>query len=83
MEDKQMRRYPFFSKDWSFFSINLENPKSSIKSLRYAVDSMQRDNACMFIYPEGNLHPSLILNLNLKMVSRGYIKRWRMLISYP
>lgn len=56
MEDKQMKQYPFFSKIGAF-SINLENAKSSIKSLRYAVESMNRENACLFIYPEGKLNP--------------------------
>ena len=56
MEHKQMRQYPFFSRIGAF-SINLEDPRSSIKSLRYAVDSMKRENACLFIYPEGKLTP--------------------------
>lgn len=56
MEDKQMREYPFFSKIGAF-SINLENPRSSLKSLRYAVESMERFNSCLFIYPEGKLVP--------------------------
>ncbi len=56
MEDKQMRKFPFFAKIGAF-SINLENAKSSIKSLRYAVESMKRENACLFIYPEGKLVP--------------------------
>lgn len=54
MEDKQMKQYPFFSKIGAF-SINLEDAKSSIKSLRYAVESMKRKNSCLFIYPEGKL----------------------------
>lgn len=56
MEDKQMDQYPFFSKIGAF-SINLQDPKSSIKSLRYALESMNRNNACLFIYPEGKLTP--------------------------
>ena len=56
MEDNQMRQYPFFSKIGAF-SINLENVKSSIKSLRYAIESMTRDNSCLFVYPEGKLTP--------------------------
>lgn len=57
MEDKQMRQYTFFSKIGAF-SINLEDPRASISSLRYAVDSMKRDNACLFIYPEGRITPA-------------------------
>jgi|TARA_R100000005_G_C4998913_1_gene205555 1-acyl-sn-glycerol-3-phosphate acyltransferase len=56
MEDKQMRQYTFFSKIGAF-SINLEDPKASISSLRYAVESMERDNSSLFIYPEGSITP--------------------------
>jgi 1-acyl-sn-glycerol-3-phosphate acyltransferase len=56
MEDKQMNQYTFFSKIGAF-SIDLENPKASLKSLRYAIDSLKRDNACLFIYPEGTITP--------------------------
>ena len=57
MEDKQMQQYTFFSKIGAF-SINLENPKASIQSLRYAVKSLERDNSCLFIYPEGSITPA-------------------------
>lgn len=56
MEDKQMRQYTFFSKIGAF-SINLEDPKASISSLRYAVESMKRESSCLFIYPEGRITP--------------------------
>lgn len=54
MEEKQMKLYSFFSKIGAF-SINLEDTKSSIKSLRYAVESMDRESSCLFIYPEGKI----------------------------
>lgn len=57
MEDKQMQQYTFFSKIGAF-SINLENPKASIQSLRYAVKSMERENSSLFIYPEGTITPA-------------------------
>lgn len=56
MEDKQMRQYSFFSRIGAF-SINLENPRSSVRSLRYTVESMKRQHSCLFIYPEGKLIP--------------------------
>ncbi len=56
MEDKQMKQYPFFSRIGAF-SVNLNDPRSSITSLRYAVQSMERANSCLFIYPEGELVP--------------------------
>jgi chlorobactene lauroyltransferase len=59
MEDKQMRQHTFFSKIGAF-SVNLENPRSAVKSLRYAVDSLNRPNSCLFIYPEGKIVPFTI-----------------------
>lgn len=56
MEDKQMQKHTFFSRIGAF-SINLEDPKKTITSLRYALESMNRDQACLFIYPEGELVP--------------------------
>ena len=56
MEDKQMRRFPFFK--WvGAFSINLEDAKSAVYTLRYALQSMQRPRAALYIYPEGRLRP--------------------------
>ncbi len=56
MEDKQMREHKFFQKIGTF-SINLQNSKSLITSLRYAVNSMKRPKASLFIYPEGEIVP--------------------------
>lgn len=56
MEDKQMREHGFFKRIGAF-SVSLENPKSAIRSLRYAVESMKRPNASLFIYPEGEIRP--------------------------
>lgn len=56
MEDKQMNEYSFFSKIGAF-SVNLSDKRSLIRSLRYAVESLQRPNSCLFIYPEGQLNP--------------------------
>lgn len=57
MEDKQMARYPFFKKIGAF-SINREDPAKVLRSLRYAVKSMNRDRASLFIYPEGQITPA-------------------------
>lgn len=56
MEDKQMLKHRFFSKIGAF-SVNLHNPRSAVKSLRYASTSMERPNSCLFIYPEGKIMP--------------------------
>lgn len=56
MEDKQMMQHSFFSKIGAF-SVNLDNPRSSVRSLRYAVVSMERAQSSLFIYPEGKIVP--------------------------
>lgn len=51
-----MLEHPFFSKIGAF-SVNLDNPRSAVQSLRYAFESMQRPHSCLFIYPEGRIVP--------------------------
>lgn len=57
MEDKQMRKYSLFQKIGAF-SINRDNPRKAITSLRYAVESFERLHSSLFIYPEGSITPS-------------------------
>lgn len=54
MEDKQMVKYTFF-KRLGAFSINLDEPRSSVSSLRYALKSVQNPGSALYIYPEGKL----------------------------
>lgn len=56
MEDKQMQEHSLFKRIGAF-SVNLENPRSAVRSLRYAVDSMKRPHSSLFIYPEGKIVP--------------------------
>lgn len=65
MEDKQLRQYPFFRR-LGVFSINLSTPKASVISMRYAVTSMQRDQAALYIYPQGKIVPFTTRNLSFK-----------------
>lgn len=51
-----MQRYPFFSKIGAF-SIDPASPKSSMKTLRYALESLTKKKSCLFIYPEGKIVP--------------------------
>jgi 1-acyl-sn-glycerol-3-phosphate acyltransferase len=57
MEDRQIQQYSFFQKIGAF-SINRQDPRKAVTSLRYAVESMQRSHSCLFIYPEGNITPA-------------------------
>jgi len=56
MEDVQLHRYKFFRRI-GVFSINLSSPRSSMQSLRYAIKSMERTNAALYIYPQGKIVP--------------------------
>lgn len=65
MEEKQMKKYSFFRKIGAF-SVNLDDPKSSVKSLRYALKSLERPNASLYIYPQGQITPYQSVNLDFK-----------------
>ncbi|MAO78171.1 MAG: hypothetical protein CL671_06135 [Balneola sp.] len=56
MEDKQMRKHRFFSKIGAF-SINLSDPRSTLRSLRFAIDSLKKLNSSLYIFPEGEITP--------------------------
>ena len=56
MEDKQMVVYPFFKKIGAF-SVDRENKRKAVTSLRYASESMKRENSSLFIFPQGKIIP--------------------------
>jgi chlorobactene lauroyltransferase len=56
MEDTQMHKFPFF-RYIGAFSVNRNNSRKTISSLRYALQSVQRENSSLFIYPEGKIVP--------------------------
>jgi len=55
MEDKQLKKHRFFRKIGAF-SVNLDEKKAVIASLRYAVDSLQTPGHSLFIFPEGRIN---------------------------
>lgn len=57
MEDHQMRQYSLFKRIGAF-SIDRDDPRKAITSLRYAVQSMKRTKSSLFIYPEGKITPA-------------------------
>ncbi|MDZ7719088.1 MAG: lysophospholipid acyltransferase family protein [Balneolaceae bacterium] len=65
MEDKQMREHGLFKRIGAF-SVNLENPRSAVRSLRYAAESMKRENSSLFIYPEGKIYPFTTKNIQFR-----------------
>jgi len=65
MEDKQMKKHKFFSRIGAF-SINLTYSKSTLRTLRYAIDSMDIPNMSLYIYPEGEFIPASESKPNFK-----------------
>lgn len=56
MEDRQMKQHRFFRKIGAF-SVNLNEKKALIASLRYAVDSLGPKGRSLYIFPEGKIYP--------------------------
>lgn len=56
MEEKQMKKFGFFKKIGAF-SVHSDDSRSAARSLQYALRSLERDRACLFIYPEGKIVP--------------------------
>ncbi|MEX2601456.1 MAG: lysophospholipid acyltransferase family protein [Balneolaceae bacterium] len=56
MEEKQMKRYRFFK--WlGTFSINPADRNHTLRSLRYAAETLKRKNSALYLYPEGKILP--------------------------
>ena len=65
MVENQLKKYKFFRR-LGVFSINLSDARSSLRSLRYAVESMKRENSALYIYPQGEIVPFSTGNLQFK-----------------
>jgi len=65
MDLKQLRQYPFFRR-LGVFSIDLSSGRSSMQSLRYAIRSLERPDAALYIYPQGKIEPFSTNNLQFR-----------------
>lgn len=65
MVEHQVRKFPFFRKI-GVFSVDKEHPRKSMNSLRYAADSMFRDKASLYIYPQGKIEDEHIKDLRFE-----------------
>lgn len=54
MDLTQMKKHRFFSRIGAF-SVDLKNSKSTIVTLRYALECLKKENRCLYIYPEGKI----------------------------
>ena len=65
MDENQMRKYPFFRK-LGAFSVDRSHPRSALHALEYAADSLQRDQACLYIFPQGKIEAEYIQPLKFE-----------------
>lgn len=57
MEERQLRRYPFF-RYVGAFSVVREDPRDAARSLLYARSVLRRPGSAVWIFPQGEMHPS-------------------------
>jgi 1-acyl-sn-glycerol-3-phosphate acyltransferase len=57
MEEKQLARYRFFRRA-GIFSIDRENPRSAMESLRYAAGLLAGRSRVLWLFPQGVILPN-------------------------
>lgn len=57
MDEEQLQKHSFFRK-FHVFSINRQNPRKAVESLRYGAEHLQQKGSCLFIYPQGAIFPN-------------------------
>ena len=65
MDLRQVQKYSFFPKI-GVFSVDLEQHRNTITSLRYAVEHLKTPNAALYLFPEGTIVPVDSKPLNFK-----------------
>ncbi len=74
MEDKQMRRYPFFRK-LGAFSVNLSDKRSLPSTLSQSLDTLKREKGALYLYPEGEIRPFSSQDLTFEKGLAWILKR--------
>jgi 1-acyl-sn-glycerol-3-phosphate acyltransferase len=59
MDEKQLRKYPFFRK-LGAFSVDRSHPRNALNALEYAVDALQQDHSSLYIFPQGKIESEFI-----------------------
>jgi len=65
MDEKQLRKYPFFRK-LGAFSVDRLHPRSALNALEYAVDALQQDHSSLFIFPQGKIEPEYLAQIKFE-----------------
>lgn len=56
MEEANLSRYRFLARIGAF-SVKRDDPRSTLPTLRYTRELLQRDRAAVFFFPEGDIRP--------------------------
>lgn len=73
MDEEQLKKLMFFRKFY-VFSINRNEPRKAIASLKYAAEHLSKSGACLFLYPQGAIFPNESSFLNLESGFKRIIK---------
>jgi len=65
MLEEQLSKYRFFSRVGAY-SVNPHSPKSTLGSLKYTLELLQRDKSMVCIFPQGELKPWHVHPIKLK-----------------
>jgi 1-acyl-sn-glycerol-3-phosphate acyltransferase len=82
MEERQLKRYGFFRKI-GMFSVQGDNPLSSLRSLQYASDELRKNAQALWMFPQGTLRNQELMPLNLQPGLSILLKKSKKLLLVP
>jgi len=82
MEERQLKRYGFFRKI-GMFSVQGDNPLSSLRSLQYASEELQKNAHALWMFPQGTLRNQELMPLDLQPGLSILLKKSKKLLLVP
>lgn len=82
MEERQLKRYGFFRKI-GMFSVQGDNPLSSLRSLQYASDELRENAQALWMFPQGTLSNQERMPLDLQPGLSILLKKSKKLLLVP
>ena len=82
MEERQLKRYGFFRKI-GMFSVQGDNPLSSLRSLQYASEELRENAQALWMFPQGTLRNQEMMPLNLQPGLSILLKKSKKLLMVP
>ncbi len=65
MDEEQLKKLLFF-RNFYVFSVNRNEPRKAIASLKYASEHLSQSGTCLFLYPQGAIYPNESSYLHLE-----------------